>query len=47
LFIYGRHGLRAKARLIKQFAYEISEHVRGLLPEYKRRARKVNILQRI
>lgn len=47
LLIYGRHSLRTKARLIKQFAYEINEPVRGLLPEYKRRARKVNILQRI
>ena len=47
LLIYGRHSLRAKARPIKQFAYEIKEPVRGLLPEYKRRARKVNILQRI
>jgi putative transposase len=47
LLIYGRRSLRAKARLIKQFAYEIKEPMRSLLPEYKRRARKVNILQRI
>jgi putative transposase len=47
LLIYHRHSLRAEPRQIKQFAYEINEQVRTLLPEYRRRARKVDILQRI
>jgi Integrase core domain len=47
LLIYRRHSLRAKPRQIKQFEYEINEPVRSLLPEYRRRARKVDILKRI
>jgi hypothetical protein len=47
LLIYHHHSLRAEPRQIKQFAYEINEPVRALLPECKRRARKEGILQRI
>jgi hypothetical protein len=45
--IYHRHSLRAQPRLIKQCEYEINEPVRDLLPEYKRRARRIDILKRI
>jgi hypothetical protein len=47
LLIYGRQSLRTRPRQIKQFAYEINEPVRGLLPEYRRRPRKVDILRKI
>lgn len=47
LLIYHRHSLRAQPRLIKQCAYEINEPVRSLLPEFKRHARKIDILKRI
>lgn len=45
LFIYHRRSLRGKARLIKHYVYELDEQVQSLSPEYKRRARKVDILQ--
>lgn len=47
LTIYSRHSLRSKPRLLRQYEYEINEPVRSLLPEYQRRARKVDILKRI
>jgi putative transposase len=47
LLIYGRHSLRAAPRQIRQFAYEINEPMQCLRPEYRRRARKLDILQRI
>jgi transposase len=47
LLIYHRHSLRAQARLIKQYEYEINEPVRSLAPEYRCRACKLNILKRI
>jgi len=47
LLIYHRHSLRAQPRLIKQCEYEINEPVRDLLPEYKRRTRRIDILKRI
>jgi len=47
LLIYHRPSLRAQPRLIKHYEYEINESVRSLLPEYKRRARKTDILKRI
>jgi putative transposase len=47
LLIYGRHSLRAAPRQIRQFAYEFNEPLQCLRPEYRRRARKVDILQRI
>jgi putative transposase len=47
LLIYYRHSLRSKPRLLKQHEYEIKEAVQSLLPEYRRRSRKVDILKRI
>ena len=47
LLIYHRHSLRSEPRLLKQYEYEINEPVRGLLPEYRRSARKVDILKKI
>jgi len=47
LLIYHRHSLRAQPKLIKQCEYKIAEPVRDLLPEYKRRARRIDILKRI
>jgi putative transposase len=47
LLIYGRHSLRAAPRLIRQFAYEINGPMQCLQPEYRRRACRVDILQRI
>lgn len=43
LSIYHRHSLRAQAKLIKQHVYEIDEPVPGLLPEFKRRPRPVEV----
>lgn len=45
LFIYHRRSLREKARRIKHYVYELDEQVQSLSPEYKRRARKVDLLQ--
>lgn len=45
LFIYHRRSLRGQARLIKQYVYQLDERVQNLSPEYKRWARKVDILQ--
>jgi putative transposase len=47
LLIYHRHSLRSKPRLLKQYEYVINEPLQNLLPEYKRRARKADILKRI
>lgn len=47
LLVYHRHSLRATPRLIKQCEYEIDEPGRDLLPEYKCRARRIDILKRI
>lgn len=47
LLIYHRHSLRSKPRLLKQYEYEINERLEKLLPEYKRRSRKTDILKRI
>jgi len=45
LFIYHRRSARAQPWLIRQYAYEIDEHVASLRPEYQRRARRVDILK--
>ncbi len=45
LFIYHRRSLHAQPRLIKQHAYEIDEKVQSLLPEFHRRARKIDVLK--
>ena len=47
LLIYHRHSLRTTIRLLKQYAYKINEPVRDPLPEYRRCARKVDILKKI
>lgn len=47
LLIYHRHSLRSKPKLLKQYEYEINEPLQNLLPEYKRRPRKTDILKRI
>jgi putative transposase len=47
LQIYGRHSLRTAPRQIRQFAYEFNEPLQWMRPEYRRRERKVDILQRI
>jgi hypothetical protein len=47
LLIYHRHSLRAQPRLLKRCAYQLNEPLQDLLPEYKRRARRVDILKRI
>jgi transposase len=47
LLIYHRHSPRSQPRLLKQYVYALSEPVHNLLPEYKRRRRKVDILKRI
>ena len=47
LLIYHRHSPRSKPRLLKQYEYEINEPRQSLLPEYKRRPRKTDILKRI
>lgn len=47
LLIYHRHSLRAKPRQVKQYEYEINEPVQCLLPEYRRRRCKVDILKKI
>jgi len=47
LLVYHRQSLRAQPRLIKQYEYKTPEPVRGLLPEYRRRACRVDILKRI
>jgi transposase len=45
LSIYHRRSLRAEPRLIKQHEYEIAEPIKPLMPEYKRRERKIEILK--
>jgi Integrase core domain len=47
LFFYHRRRERARPRLIRQYVYAIEEKGHKLKPELRRRARKVNILQRI
>lgn len=47
LSLYHRHSLRSRPKLLKQYAYALSEPVQKLLPEYKRRPRKTDILKRI
>lgn len=47
LAIYHRHSQRSKPRLLKQYEYALNEPVQRLLPEYKRRPRKTDILKRI
>lgn len=45
LSIYHRRSLRAQPRLVKQYEYEIAESIAPLLPQYRRRRRKVEILK--
>lgn len=45
LSIYHRRSLRSAPRLWKQAAYEIAEPIVPLLPQYRRRTRKVEILK--
>jgi len=45
LSIYHRRSLRAQPRLVKQHEYEIAEPIAPLLPQYRRRRRKVEILK--
>jgi putative transposase len=40
-----RKSDRAKAKLVKQFGYPIAEPVKSLQPQYKRRARRVQVLR--
>jgi hypothetical protein len=47
LAIYYRASPRAKARLLRRYEYEVNEAVQNLLPKYKRRARRIEILKRI
>lgn len=47
LLIYHRHSLRSKPELLRQYEYTINEPLQSLLPEYKRRPRKTDILKRI
>jgi putative transposase len=42
-----RKSERAKAKLLKQFAYPIAEPVKRLSPQYKRRVRRVQVLSLI
>lgn len=44
LKIYYRKSERAQAKLIKQCDYCVAEPVKRLLPQYRRRARRVNVL---
>ena len=43
LRIYHRRSERAQARLLKCFVYAIAEPVKPLLPQYRRRARKIAV----
>jgi transposase len=45
LKIYYRKSERAKAKLIKCHDYRVAEPVKRLLPQYKRRVRRVNVLR--
>jgi hypothetical protein len=45
LTIYYRKSERAQAKLIKQHAYGVAEPVKRMLPQYRRRARRVNVLR--
>lgn len=47
LAIYHRHSLRSQPRLFRQYEYTINEPLQSLLPEYKRRPRKTDIMKRI
>ena len=40
-----RRSLKAKAKLVKQYPYQIAERVEKLLPQFRRRARRVSVLQ--
>jgi transposase len=44
LLIYHRRSTRADAHLIRQYEYEIDEPIKPLLPEYRRRARRPDML---
>jgi hypothetical protein len=43
LRIYYRRSEKAQARLLRRFVYEINEPVQHLLPEYRRRARRIDV----
>jgi hypothetical protein len=45
LSLYHRRSLKAKAKLVKQYPYKIAERVEKLLPQFRRRARRVSVLQ--
>lgn len=45
LTIYYRKSERAQAKLIKQHAYGVAAPVKRVLPQYRRRARRVNVLR--
>lgn len=45
IFIYHRRSLRTQPQLIKQGAFPLDEKAHILLPEFKRRARRVDILK--
>lgn len=45
LSLYHRRSLKAKAKLVKQHPYQIEERVEKLEPRFRRRARRVRILQ--
>lgn len=47
LLIYHRQSLRSQPRLLKRYEYELDESPQDLLPEFKRRSRRINILKRI
>ncbi len=45
LSLYHRRSLTATAKLVKQYPYQIAERVEKLSPQFRRRARRVSILQ--
>lgn|SRR5689334_22658301 len=45
LSIYHRRSLRAEPRLIKQHEYDLAEPIAPLMPEYRRRGRKIENLK--
>jgi transposase InsO family protein len=45
IFFYHRRSLRTPPKLIKQGAFPLDEKVHRLLPEFRRRARRVDILK--
>ncbi len=45
LSLYHRRSLTAKARLVKQYPYQTEERVEKLQPKFRRRARRVSVLQ--